>query len=289
MEWMPTDLKQVLKNTHTAFTLPDAKAVLQQLLRALADVHAAGYAHRDLKPSNILVNEHGDVKLADFGSARYAYLLLCLCYFLVHPRMSCFSNSSYRRMVVADPKFTCPVVTLWYRPPELLLGSQSQSFAIDVWSVGCIFAELLLGRPLFTDTGEVPLLGTIFSIYGIPDGRHPIITALIERLGMVPRKAKSNVKDTQLWAHYRNMFPRSAFKDTGILTDVGVDLLVSLLALDPSKRISAVDALNHQFFDQNPLPTVRQDVDVFFACVVSSLSLYSTHYTAIKAIVLDPR
>ncbi|VBB35176.1 unnamed protein product [Acanthocheilonema viteae] len=117
---------------------------LFQLLRGLAFCHAKKILHRDLKPQNLLLNGNGELKLADFGLAR--------------------------AKSVPSRTYSHEVVTLWYRPPDVLLGSTDYSTSLDLWGVGCIFAEMCTGVALFPGTKDVgDQLDRIFSIRGIPD------------------------------------------------------------------------------------------------------------------------
>lgn len=132
MEFMEHDLKTLLDNMPEDFLQSEVKTLMLQLLAATAFMHHHWYLHRDLKPSNLLMNNTGEIKLADFGLAR----------------------------PVSEPKssLTRLVVTLWYRAPELLLGAPSYGKEIDMWSIGCIFAEMITRTPLFSGKSELDQL-----------------------------------------------------------------------------------------------------------------------------------
>jgi serine/threonine protein kinase len=128
--------------------------------------------------------------------------------------------------------YTHEVVTLWYRAPEILLGCKKYSTPVDVWSVGCIFAELATGKPLFTGDSEIDQIFKIFSILGTPD--------------------ESTFPGISNFPDFKPTFPKWKSKDlSGIIKGIngdGVDLLLQMLKLDPSQRISARNALNHEYF-----------------------------------------
>ena len=123
MEYMEHELKDLMDNINYKFKQSEIKSLVKQLLLGLDYLHSRFIMHRDLKTSNLLYNNKGILKICDFGLARKFYTSLKV--------------------------YTLPVVTLWYRAPELLLGWDKYSAAIDMWSVGCIFAELILKEPLF--------------------------------------------------------------------------------------------------------------------------------------------
>ena len=163
--------------------------------------------HRDIKPDNILIDKHGKLKLADFGLAKKASFL-------------------QRRKSNA-------IVSLWYRAPEIILGSEEYLFGVDMWSVGCIFAELLYKRPIFMCRSEDEVLTKVFTMLGCPSQKNcPMYLRL-------PKFSRPK------WQHFDNpqlerMFPEAPPK--------AVDLLSKLLHIDPEKRILAREALKHPFF-----------------------------------------
>ena len=200
------------------FLASEVKTLLQQLAAGVAYLHDHWILHRDLKTSNLLLNNRGRLKIADFGMARY----------------------------VGDPpprQLTQLVVTLWYRAPELLLGAATYGRAVDLWSVGCIFGELLTREPLLQGKNEADELMLIFELCGIPTedswpGFRRLPNARALRLPKPPPGGGGSL--------VRARFP--------LLTAAGSALLSSLLSLDPEKRPSARDVLAHEYFRQDPRP-----------------------------------
>ena len=142
MEFVENDLKTILSTMRTRFLPSEIKTLMRQILSAVASMHSHWIVHRDLKTSNLLMTNRGRIKIADFGLAR----------------------------MFGDPlrEMTSLVVTLWYRAPELLLGTKIYDTAVDMWSVGCIFAELLLKEPLFPGKNETDQLSRIIRLLGLP-------------------------------------------------------------------------------------------------------------------------
>ncbi|KAK1750672.1 kinase-like domain-containing protein [Echria macrotheca] len=219
LEFVEHDLKSILEDMPEPFLASEIKTLLLQLASGVAYLHDNWILHRDLKTSNLLLNNRGQLKIADFGMARY----------------------------VGDPpppKLTQLVVTLWYRAPELLLGATRYGRAIDMWSVGCIFGELLTREPLLQGKNEVDELTRIFELCGLPtDETWPSFRRLPNARALrLPPKQPGHVAGSSI----RARFP--------LLTSAGVSLLNSLLALDPDRRPSAREMLEHEYFRQDPKP-----------------------------------
>ncbi|XP_037075117.1 cyclin-dependent-like kinase 5 isoform X2 [Pollicipes pollicipes] len=201
------DLKKYFDSLNGEIDPNVVKSFMFQLLRGLAFCHSKKVLHRDLKPQNLLINKNGELKLADFGLAR-AFGIPVKCY-------------------------SAEVVTLWYRPPDVLFGAKLYSTSIDMWSAGCIFAELAnAGRPLFPGADVDDQLKRIFKLLGTPtEETWPGIGALPE------------YKPFPL---YQPTMPLSQVVPK--LNSKGRDLLQRLLVCNPSLRISADDALSHVYF-----------------------------------------
>jgi cell division cycle 2-like protein len=206
------------------FLASEVKTLLHQLASGLAYLHSHWILHRDLKTSNLLLNNRGRLKIADFGMARY----------------------------VGDPapRLTQLVVTLWYRAPELLLGEARYGAAVDMWSAGCVMGELLAREPLLQGKNEVDELTRIFELCGVPtEESWPTFRRLPNaRLLRLPSQPQQQQQQQQIAgsSRIRAKFP--------LLTGAGVSLLGGLLALDPARRPSAAEVLEHEYFRQDPRP-----------------------------------
>lgn len=183
------------------------KSYLYQILQGIVFCHSRRVLHRDLKPQNLLIDNKGTIKLADFGLARA---------FGIPIRV-----------------YTHEVVTLWYRSPEVLLGSARYSTPVDIWSIGTIFAELATKKPLFHGDSEIDQLFRIFRALGTPNNEvWPEVESLQDYKNTFPKW-----KPGSLASHVKNLD-----KD-------GLDLLSKMLVYDPAKRISGKMALNHPYFN----------------------------------------
>ncbi|XXG96578.1 hypothetical protein Hte_002865 [Hypoxylon texense] len=218
LEFLEHDLMSVLGDMPEPFLASEVKTLLLQLASGVAYLHDHWILHRDLKTSNLLLNNRGQLKIADFGMARY----------VGDP---------------APPKLTQLVVTLWYRAPELLLGTKTYGAAVDMWSVGCVFGELLTREPLLQGKTEVDELSKIFELCGMPtDDSWPGFRRLPNARHLrLPKSSPVNTGSV-----IRARFP--------LLTSAGSSLLSSLLSLDPDKRPTAREMLQHEFFRQDPKP-----------------------------------
>ncbi|KAG5250416.1 MAP kinase PsMAPK2 family protein [Salix suchowensis] len=211
-ELMDTDLHQIIKSSQ-ALTNDHCQYFLFQLLRGLKYLHSANILHRDLKPGNLLINANCDLKICDFGLART-------------------SNGKNQFM-------TEYVVTRWYRAPELLLCCDNYGTSIDVWSVGCIFAELLGRKPIFPGTECLDQLKLIISILG---SQMEEVTSLFSR------------------DPFSRLYPNA--------DPLAIDLLQKMLVFDPSKRITVTGALEHPYMSllydpsSNPPAQVPIDLDI---------------------------
>jgi cyclin-dependent kinase 7 len=226
IEFFPNgNLEELIKDSSVSYGAADIKAWMGMLLRGLYYLHSNFILHRDIKPNNLLIAADGNVKLADFGLARSF-------------------GEPWEAM-------THVVITLWYRPPELLFGARHYSGAVDVWSVGMVFAELLIRRPYaaadvgegeFASGGEIAQIDKICEAVGTPTERDwPGVSQLPN---YVESEKKIPIRDRNF---YMSMFPMAG--------GPGADLLMAMLKLDPRKRISARGALEHDWWRAEPRPT----------------------------------
>ncbi|CAI9280607.1 unnamed protein product [Lactuca saligna] len=221
-EYMEHDLSGLAAVQGVKFTEPQIKCFIKQLLSGLEHCHKNGVLHRDIKGSNLLIDNDGILKIADFGLASFY-----------------------------DPRHKQPmtsrVVTLWYRPPELLLGATYYGVGVDLWSAGCILAELLAGKPIMPGRTEVEQLHKIFKLCGSPSEEY---------------WKRSRLPNATLFKP-QQPYKRSTVETFKDFPPSSLPLLENLLAIDPDKRGSAVASLNSDFFNTEP-----------YACEPSELPKY---------------
>eukprot|EP00929_Paragymnodinium_shiwhaense_P012860 TRINITY_DN120745_c0_g1_i1.p1 TRINITY_DN120745_c0_g1~~TRINITY_DN120745_c0_g1_i1.p1 ORF type:complete len:331 (-),score=79.80 TRINITY_DN120745_c0_g1_i1:225-1217(-) len=221
-EYLEMDLKKYMKEVQKLVKggqlMPSVvKTLSQQLCRGIEFCHKNRVIHRDLKPQNLLLDSADKnrpiMKIADFGLAR-AYS-------------------------VPLPEYTHEVVTVWYRPPEILLGSKIYSIPVDLWGIGCVIAEMATGQPLFCGDSEIDTIFKIFQKLGTPtDEQWPALPTLPDFKRSFPKWPHRR------WENIRNMQAQVGAE--------GIDLVEKMLAYDPTKRISARESLTHSYFRDLP-------------------------------------
>ncbi|KAI9890879.1 MAG: serine/threonine protein kinase, CMGC, CDC2/CDK sub [Vezdaea aestivalis] len=223
--YMDHDLSGLLENPAVKLSEANIKCYMIQLLKGTEYLHENHILHRDMKAANLLINNSGILQIADFGLARY--------YSDDIPRKGHGNGTAAR-------DYTTLVVTRWYRPPELLLQCRRYTPAIDMWGVGCIFAEMFVRKPILAGKSDTDQLDIIFDLMGSP--------------------TQSNMPGWDRWpgqpgtVNFRYRLPTISqrFREYGSSM---ISLLTGLLRLDHSRRFNAAEALDHPYFNNDPLPT----------------------------------
>lgn len=228
-EYMDYDLSGLLQQPNIKLSLPQIKYISMEILKGLQYLHENQIVHRDIKASNVLIDAKGRVKLADFGLAK-----------------------STRKPFLAESRaekglmMTNRVITLCYRPLELLLGSIDYSFEVDMWGFGCLLMEMATGKHPFygasNELGQIDLIAKVFPVESFSSLKDLPWSALID-FSKIERATESSLK-----AQVREMDPKLQ------------DLILQTLELDPRKRLSAKDALKHSFFKSSPPPSKPGDL-----------------------------
>jgi len=213
MEYIEHDLKGLLEDMGKPFSIAETKCMMHQLLLGMEYLHENWILHRDIKTSNLLLNNRGILKIADFGLAR----------------------------PYGEPirPYTRVVVTLWYRAPELLLGETVYTPAIDMFAVGCVFAEILYGKAILQGTNETNQLDKMFKLLGSPHvSEWPEWQTLPD--------AKHFKFNKRIPNDLRSLFPENR------LSPYGLDFMRRMLSYNPITRLSASKALQHEYWEESP-------------------------------------
>uniref|UniRef100_A0A8C7E5D5 Mitogen-activated protein kinase 7 n=1 Tax=Naja naja TaxID=35670 RepID=A0A8C7E5D5_NAJNA len=222
LDLMESDLHQIIHSSQP-LTLEHVRYFLYQLLRGLKYIHSANVIHRDLKPSNLLINENCELKIGDFGMARGL----------------CTKPVEYKYFM------TEYVATRWYRAPELMLSLHEYTQAIDMWSVGCIFAEMLGRKQLFPGKNYIHQLQLIITVLGTPPAK------VVHSIGADRVRAYIQSLPSRQPVPWDNLYQNADRK--------ALSLLSKMLRFDPRERISVVEALNHPFLSKYHDPDDEPD------------------------------
>ncbi|KAJ1506977.1 TFIIH complex serine/threonine-protein kinase subunit kin28 [Coelomomyces lativittatus] len=230
LEYLDSDLEKIIKDKSIVFQNSDIKSWMLMLMRGLAWCHKNWVIHRDLKPNNLLISANGHLKLADFGLAR-----------------------DFGQDPVQCHPMSVQVITIWYRPPELLMGAKHYTYAVDIWSSACIFAELMLRTPFLAGERELEQLDLIFKALGTPTSQDPL--SMLP--GYIPFQERPK--------------PRLQTYFTGASEDA-IALLETMFALDPHQRPCAENVLGDPYFIRFPPPTPPEKLPKSYRPVLEKVS-----------------
>lgn len=227
LPYMVADLSGILHNPRIELKMADIKNMMKQILEGVNFIHCSKFMHRDIKTANLLIDHNGVLKLADFGLARQYY--------------GSPPNIKFPGSAGSGAKYTSVVVTRWYRAPELVLGDKYYTTAVDIWGVGCVFAEFFEKKPILQGKTDIDQGHVIFKLMGTPDERTWELAKYLPGAELTKTEYKSSI-DERFGKH---------------LTPTGLSFLKGLLALDPYKRLTAMSAMKHPFFQEEPLAADR--------------------------------
>ncbi len=238
LEYLDSDLSEVISNARALLPISHVKAYSHMLLKALSYVHFKQVIHRDIKPSNILITSTGILKLADFGLARLITddtADACKTAFTYSSE-----NNAKGTPINSTRNLSHQVATRWYRPPELLFASRSYTFSADIWSAGVVIAELFSLRPIFPGNNDIDQMFRVFQIMGSPT------TDNWPGVDLLPDFNKVGFADLK---------PISLSVILPHLSPPDYKFLQSMIVLDPCKRCTAAEAARFEYFLVHPLPT----------------------------------
>jgi len=245
----------ILEDIHKRF-------IIYQLLKAFKYMHSANVIHRDMKPSNLLLNSECLLKVADFGLARL---------------MDAPKEDGTRTQVLTDY-----VATRWYRAPEILLGSNNYTKAVDMWSIGCILGELIGAKPMFPGTSTMNQIDRILAILGRPT-KEDLDSIQSDFAGQMLENIPEHNVENGLEEMYTNADPEA------------MDLLKKLLAFNPDKRLTVEQALEHPFVGQfhNPAEEITCDKTIIIPINDNKKMSVATYrdelYTSIIKVNVDTK
>ncbi|KAL4155589.1 hypothetical protein PRNP1_007697 [Phytophthora ramorum] len=238
MEFMDSDLETLIGATESVpqLNVAQVKAHLKMLLLGVEELHSRGILHRDLKPNNLLLSKTQHcAKITDFGMAT-----------VIEKESEEEDGDTDVDDASAEkkkPKRSVQVVTRAYRAPEIFFGEERYGFEVDMWSVGCIFAEMLLRRPLADGSSDIDQLSKIFAALGSP-----------------AENGWEEASQLPFFLRFKDTNPTPLAGQFSMLSPAGVDLLAQMLQLNPKKRISVRKALQHEFFSEKPEPAAPADL-----------------------------